>query len=376
MKQTILGLAVLSTLSATAQAQSNVTLYGIVDIAVRNDTDVSAGRSRLAELGGMVNTSRWGLKGTEDLAPDLKANFILEGGISPDTGAQAEPASLFDRRATVGLSGSWGKLEVGRAPTFGWEYTPVYDPLGGALATPAPTSHASGKAALLVNGFMFVTNNPYNDTKLRDNNIKYTYTASNGVIAGLDYSAGETTGDARKKSGRQVMLGYMRGSWNSIVAYDRLHDAANLTQTVVTAGGNYRFANETKVTLGYSQLKADAAFAAASNVVTGAISNYSSTFGVAANGSIKVAVTAGGVEAPLAPAVTLNGSVYSARVSGDGIQDNRYNTYALLAKYHLSKRTFLYGALDHETATTHGGLATVSGHTGNTGVTAGIQTRF
>jgi predicted porin len=316
------------------------------------------------------------VRGSEDLGGDLKANFQLEGGLNPDTGTQSESASLFDRRARVGLSGNWGRIDVGRDMTFGWEFTPVYDPLGGALATPTPTSHASGKASLLVNGFMFVTNNPYNDAKLRDNNVKYEYKAQNGLFVGLDYSFGETPGDTSKKSGRQAALGYMKDSVNVIASYDQLRDANDRQQRIVVVGGNFKAANALKVTLGYAAMTADAQFAASSNAVTGPIPNYTSTFGVAANGSIKVATTAGGVDYAVAPKVSLIAAVYNTRVSGDGVQANNYNTYALLSKYALSKRTFLYAALDHETATVNGGLATVSGKRTNTGVTAGIQTRF
>jgi predicted porin len=376
MKKSVFGLAILGACHVAAHAQTSVSLYGILDVAMRRDSDLAAGKSRLAEVGGMVNTSRWGFRGTEDLGNGLNANFRLEGGINPDTGTQNEAASLFDRRATVGLSGKWGRLDAGRDMTFAWEFTPVYDPLGGALATPTPTSHASGKAALLVNGFMFVTNNPYNDAKLRDNNIKYEYTAPNGVLVGLDYSFGETAGSTSKKSGRQAALGYMKDRVNVIASYDVLRDANDRAQRVVVLGGNVKAMERLKVTLGYAAMRADAAFAATSNVVTGAIANYSSTFGVAANGSIKMATTAGGVDWQAAPRVSLIGAVYATRVSGDGIPANNYNTYALLAKYALSKRTFLYGAIDHETATTHGGLATVSGKDTNTGITAGIQTRF
>jgi predicted porin len=168
----------------------------------------------------------------------------------------------------------------------------------------------------------------------------------------------------------------MKDRVNVIASYDVLRDANDRRQRVVVLGGNVKAMERLKVTLGYAAMTADAAFAATSNVVTGAIPNYSSTFGVAANGSIKVATTAGGVDWQATPRLSLIGAVYNTRVSGDGIPANNYNTYALLAKYALSKRTFLYGAIDHETATTHGGLATVSGKDTNTGITAGIQTRF
>ncbi|MDQ2819319.1 MAG: porin [Pseudomonadota bacterium] len=369
-------LAAAAAMPAAAQAQSGITVYGLLDVGLRNDSNVLPGKSKFQEISGMTNTSRWGFRGSEDLGNGLKANFNLEGGINPDTGTQNEAASLFDRRATVGLSGAWGKLDMGRDQTFSWQYTLVYDPLGGALATPTPTSHTSGKAALLVNGFMFVKNNPYNNAKLRDNNIKYIYTDSSGFVAGLDYSAGEVAGDRRKRSGRQAMLGYMKGNLNAIAAFDVLRDAANLEQKVIVAGGNYRFDNAARVIVGYAVMTAAAGFSATSNVVSGPIANYSSTFGVAANGNIRVATSAAGADFPVAPATTLNASFYNTRVSGDGIAANRYNTYALMAKYALSKRTTLYAIVDHETATENGGLATVSGSRTNTGITAGMQMRF
>jgi predicted porin len=350
-------------------------MYGIVDVSMRHDTDVQAGRARTAQVSGMMNTSRWGLRGTEDLGGDLKAHFQIEGGFNPDTGTQSEALSLFDRRAIVGLSGKWGRIDIGRTPTFGWDYTPVYDPLGGALATPTPTSRASGRASLLVNGFMFVTNNPYNSSKLRDNSIKYVYTADSGWLAAVAYNAGEVAGDSKKRSGRQAALGYMKGDVNAIAAYDLLYDANNLQQKVVTVGGNLRFAKDWKATLGYAQMTADAGFAPSSTVVTGAIANYTSTFGVAAGGDIKVATAAGGLEYAFTPAMTLTGAVYRTRVSGTGIPDNDYDTYALFAKYAFSKRTSLYGALDHE-RTSDNGTTTVSGKRTNSALTLGIQMRF
>jgi predicted porin len=327
-------------------------------------------------VSGMMNTSRWGFRGTEKLADNLNAHFQIEGGLNPDTGTQSEPASLFDRRVFVGLSGKWGKIDIGRTPTFGWDYTPVYDPLGGALATPTPTSRASGRASLLVNGFMFVTNNPYNNSKLRDNSIKYVYTADSGLLAAVAYNVGEVPGDSRKRSGRQAAIGYMKGPVNAIAAYDLLHDANNLEQRVITVGGNLRFAGKYKATLGYAVLNADAAFAPSSNAVTGAMANYISTFGVAPGGEIEVATTAAGLDYAFTPAFTLTGAVYRTQVSGTGIADNDYDTYALFAKYAFSKRTALYGALDRQRTTNNGMVATVSGKRTNSALTLGIQTRF
>ncbi|WP_338759403.1 porin [Massilia sp. METH4] len=376
MKKSVLGFAALGVLNVAAYAQSSVTLYGIVDVAVRRDSDWTAGKARIAEVSGMVNTSRWGFRGTEDLGDGMKANFKLEGGFGVDTGAQSESASLFDRRATVGLSGKWGRLDVGRDMTFSWQYTPVYDPLGGVLATPTPTSHSAGRAGLLVNGLMFVTNNPYNNGKLRDNNIKYEYSAPNGLLIGLDYSFGETAGDNSKRSGRQVALGYLTNDINVISSFDVLRDANERQQRIVVVGGNFKASEQIKVTVGHAVLTADALFAPTSNAVSNPIANYASTFGVAEGGKIKVASTGVGADYKAGGRVTLTAAVYNTRVSGDGIAANDYNTYAFVAKYALSKQTLVYAAVDYQTATVNGGQMTQSGKRTNNGLTTGIQTRF
>src|ERR1700761_4199200 len=70
-------------LSGTAYAQSSVTLYGIIDEAVRYDnhqTKTGSGSLFTMGSGGEIQGSRWGLQGTEDLGGGMAAIFQLEGG--------------------------------------------------------------------------------------------------------------------------------------------------------------------------------------------------------------------------------------------------------------------------------------------------------
>src|SRR5450830_1025301 len=74
MKKIALAATVLSTLSCTAYAQSNVTIYGIVDSSVRNSTNENAtGGSKVQLAGGPLSGSRIGFKGTEDLGGGMSA---------------------------------------------------------------------------------------------------------------------------------------------------------------------------------------------------------------------------------------------------------------------------------------------------------------
>ncbi|MBR6000389.1 MAG: porin, partial [Oxalobacter sp.] len=71
MKKQFLALAFLSTLSGVAYAQSNVSIYGVLDINVTKRTGVDAQFED-------YDNNRLGFKGAEDLGNGYKALFQLE----------------------------------------------------------------------------------------------------------------------------------------------------------------------------------------------------------------------------------------------------------------------------------------------------------
>ena len=121
-------LAVLAAASAGAYAQSSVTLFGVLDANARY---VKNGDLKIKSLGsGGINTSRLGVRGTEDLGDGLKAGFWLETGLNADSGTQSDATRFWNRRATVSLMGNFGEVRLGR------DFTPTYlgysdyDPFG------------------------------------------------------------------------------------------------------------------------------------------------------------------------------------------------------------------------------------------------------
>ena len=67
MKKTLFALAALSLISASAQAQSNVTIYGVVDAGVTYTSKVGPNNnSRLSVDSGDLSTSRIGFNGVDD----------------------------------------------------------------------------------------------------------------------------------------------------------------------------------------------------------------------------------------------------------------------------------------------------------------------
>ncbi len=131
MKKTLIAAAVLAGIGAagTAQAQSSVTLYGIVDAGyLYSKTEGQKARSGIDS--GMQSDSRIGIRGTEDLGSGLKANFLLESGINVDDGTTSQSA-LFNRQSWVGLSSDrFGEIRVGRQFILGSSYFTGIDPFG------------------------------------------------------------------------------------------------------------------------------------------------------------------------------------------------------------------------------------------------------
>src|SRR5262245_8873942 len=74
--------------AGAANAQSSVTLYGILDAYVQY-LDGDADSLTKLSSGGLAG-SRLGVRGTEDLGGGLKALFTLETGINVDDGSTGQ----------------------------------------------------------------------------------------------------------------------------------------------------------------------------------------------------------------------------------------------------------------------------------------------
>ncbi|GAB4215971.1 MAG: porin [Rhodoferax sp.] len=93
---------------AGAQTTNGVTLYGLADVGITSVSGLKAGTvTQLSS--GIMEGSRWGLKGTEDLGGGYKAIFTLESRVELDTGATSNrPISgsqLSDRFSQPALLG-------------------------------------------------------------------------------------------------------------------------------------------------------------------------------------------------------------------------------------------------------------------------------
>jgi predicted porin len=166
-----------------AAAQSSTRLYGIVDVAIDHVSSAKPDGGSLTRVSsGGANTSRWGIRGKEELGGGLAAVYQLEGTLLVDTGSS--DGALFKRQANVGLEGQFGRVVFGRSFTTVHDLVTVYDPL--ALAqfySWAVSASATGP-------------NKYSYTTSFDNMVKYLGTFG-PVQLGVNYGFGEQAGAAR-----------------------------------------------------------------------------------------------------------------------------------------------------------------------------------
>lgn len=134
MKKSLIAVAVAAALPAFAQAQTNVQMYGIADLSIgMQDPGGAAKGSGVVSTGGQ-STSRFGVRGTEDLGGGLKAMFNIETVVNWDNGnSEANAATFWQRRAVGGLQGGFGEVRLGRDYTVGFSAAGATDIMGYGL---------------------------------------------------------------------------------------------------------------------------------------------------------------------------------------------------------------------------------------------------
>ena len=224
-KLTLVATAVLGLLSTgAAMAQSTVTLYGLVDAGYNRVSGLTGGtKSMIAS--GIMEGSKFGMRGTEDIGGGYKAVFTLEGRFEADTGSLSNvppsggqlpdrfvqarylvpnlptavqtalqpvfsgiaaqvgpgvgvnlaPQALFDRQAFAGLVTPFGQITAGR------QYTPGYIVGASFDASQTQSSLAAGQVGSFPPTF---------DIRL-SNTVQYGIKVD-GITAALMYGAGET----------------------------------------------------------------------------------------------------------------------------------------------------------------------------------------
>ncbi|TXH47063.1 MAG: porin [Burkholderiaceae bacterium] len=294
MKKSLLALALLA--AGAASAESSVTLYGKLDLGLARNI----GTPGLVEQAG--STSRFGLRGTEELGGGLKAFFNIEHRFLAQDGT-VDGAKFYKGRSVVGLEGDFGKVTLGRQETVFYKNTVALDPWGGDW----------GKVASVYGGLSGETVKTTAFDRRQDNAVSYEV-SSNGFGFGVQAGAQKDAATARRPI--NFALSYAAGPLSLVLGYTN----PSGTQDKATAiGGAYDFG----------------AFK-----LTGGAMNGTNVAGVKLRGAQV------GIVAPVGTGTVKLG--YASVKVGTAKTENRISAgYA----HPLSKRTFLYTDLGYDKGT-------------------------
>ncbi|HEY8608607.1 MAG TPA: porin [Noviherbaspirillum sp.] len=334
-----------------ANAQTNVTIYGIADVGVEfltNAARVGTSNENVFRMAsGNLSGSRFGFRGTEDLGGGMKAVFQLESGFDLDTGMLSQGGRLFGRHAFVGVQGGLGAITLGHQQNALYDLVIKYDPMGFSSRYSALTHDAA------------FAGRP-------DNTIKYTG-AFGPLTATAFYSFGrnldgEVPGSTKVSRNVGGGVAYASGPFGATFAYDQYQG-----NTVATAGqsarrmalaGSYAM-GALKGFVGYRWLKDEI-------VAAGAPSVRSNLYWA-------------GLAYDLSPALKLTGAVYHTDRRDSSADPT---SLVLSADYSLSKRTDLYLTVAHARNKSGSNLglngfgSSIIAGENQTGIVAGVRHRF
>ena len=232
MKKSLLAVALLGAFGVAA-AQSNVSIYGILDAGVQYTNGDAAG-SKTSLESGQQSFSRIGFKGTEDLGNGLNALFVLEQQVEVDTGAGD---GGFTSQAYVGFKGSYGQVTLGR------QLSPLY------MAHTAIDPFKSGFAADMNNTFGSLDYQASAVQRMDNAAIYATPEGLNGFKASFAYGFGEQAGSTSAQSQIGALIGYDNGPLTLVYGFHQTNNDTVSGGIVATTdkfnshffGGTYDF---------------------------------------------------------------------------------------------------------------------------------------
>lgn len=329
IKKMLLPFAMLATVGGTVQAQSAVTVYGLLDLGLVHESGGAAGAAWKMES-GVTAGSRIGFKGNEDLGGGLSAHFQVESGVAADTGGLNQGGLTFGRQSYVGLTGGFGTVNLGRQ----------YNPLDIAKATVDPFGEGHEGSATNLIGYPTRMNNA----------IYYTSPSIGGVTGEIAYGMGEVAGNSAANRQLGLSMSYTQGPLYVALAHHSINDVTGSNSNKITfLGGTYNFGLAT-VALAFDVNRDGGAIDANDTLV--------------------------GVTVPLGV-----GSVMASyiRHNDKTALNQDANQVAVGYTYNLSKRTMLYtsyGRISNSNGAAFTVGNAIEGGSGTRGVALGVVHRF
>ncbi|HEX5392126.1 MAG TPA: porin [Rhodocyclaceae bacterium] len=336
MQKKLIALAIAGLASSAAFAQSNVSIYGVVDAGVASYRATGALSSTKVISGGL-STSRLGFKGVEDLGNGLKALFTLEYRLDVDqnTGIGGNPSTATSgpaRQQLLGLTGGFGTVAAGRLQTTAYDWSIKYITLGATAFDVAGNFERAG-------GFGI---NAISGQGRADNAVAYISPSMGGFTVAVNHALAteQTTGTSVLNTLNANLVGvyYDNGPASAGLVYEKLDGSGTSTGTEVAdwaLGGSYDF-GAAKVTATYqtTQNKAPGLLGVQGN--KNKVWQLGVTVPVSAVGAVSAQY------ASLKLDNTYNGAAIPTATTAASAKDDDAKGWSVAYTHNLSKRTTAY----------------------------------
>ncbi len=385
MKKSLLAVAAIGAFASAAQAQSSVTVYGILDTGFQGvTTRAGSAKTNITRFTGegSETTSRLGFRGTEDLGSGTSAFFTVEFALNPTNSMVSGDTNsgLFNRQSFVGLK----KNGIGSA-AVGTQYTPVHlavsrtDPgqqnnmLGNVIYA---TSSAQGSGQTTVaytvrynNALTLQTERMagfqaygiYNNNNSNANNPSTTQTVTNNEALGLgiNYVFQKLNVDVALNSSKQQSIS----------------GTANLSASMPVTAAIGTIPNQLGTSIGTQTTYAGATYDFGILKAYAQYINTKYTSNLDSNTYLRRSGQQLGVRSFVTPTIEAWASIGQGKYQGPNsatvsavVTSANFNGYQLGTNYLLSKRTNLYAIFGSTVSSTNGAIAAEGGSSYGVGV--------
>ena len=417
MKKSLLAVAAIGAFASAAQAQSSVTVYGILDMGyIGGNSRVST--NAVQTNGGQVkstanafsnsaeSTSRLGFKGTEDLGGGMSAFFTAEFQLYPQDGDLSGNSNggLLNRQTFVGLK----KNGIG-STALGTQYTPTFNTVTATSASGANNIigdlvYAGGSPIQSTKEFnnagaqtVSMTNRVSNALTLQSDSFagfraNALWTLANTNTSAIANSSGQiTSGGNSNASGWGLGADYTYNKFFVSVGYQslkQLTSATNNGTTLVTGlsavPAAWASAQPSNASIAGSAVNIqDNQFAAGASYDFGILKAYAqfvnrkATATATSNWYVKRSAEQIGVRSFITPKIEAwaQGGLGRYTAAGANSPTVNMNSWQLGSNYYLSKRTNLYAIYGQQINST-GAIGSVSGSSSASQYALGVRHTF
>ncbi len=384
MKKSLFALAATTAIAGAAQAQSSVTVYGLLDLGYVGYNTRAATGSAVNKTTGNVfstsaeSTSRLGFKGTEDLGGGTSAFFTVEMGLTPNSAQNISTSGTSSRQTFVGLKkNNLGQFALGTQYTLIHNAVAATDPgqannnIAGNIVYPAVTEGTGSTENSTGAAYTVRTNN-----QLSLNSATFSGFQANAMLVMNNKNPNETitvagatsatTGGLNNQNGWGLGLNYTLNKFYATANYQALTSKQS-AQTVNTAAPGTNVDNQwyLAATYDFGILKAYAQYINRKISAQQNNSYYLSRTGEQI-----------GVRSFITPTIEAWASGGLGRYTGFGSNAAHMTSWQIGSNYWLSKRTNLY-AIYGQTGTSNVTTpATINGSTANINPASGNLSNY